>query len=72
MYKYIKTRISVAPKMPPYSSFDTGWVKPFDEFFTPLVQQMPFCDNSFQMCYRWTECPTLGKGSKKKINGLVH
>ena len=23
------TRISVATKVPPHSSFDTGWVKPF-------------------------------------------
>ena len=31
--KLCKTRISVAPKVPPHSSFDTGWAKPFDEFF---------------------------------------
>ena len=30
---YVLTWISVAPKVPLHSSFDTGWVKPFDEFF---------------------------------------
>ena len=32
-YIYIYTRISVAPKAPLHSSFETGWVEPFDEFF---------------------------------------
>ena len=33
-------------------------LSPLMNFFTPLVQQMPLCDSSFQMCYRRTKCPT--------------
>ena len=53
------TRISVAPRCHLILVLILVELSPLMDFFSPLVQQMPLCDSSFQMCHRQTECPTL-------------